>query len=144
MIDFSGVHVAFAPSVHAVPAHSPLFNSLNRTRLFSFTGSSQATGYSRIHLHRICHSAINLGRCSATITLIQLVFRVSHPGSTFSLQCVVEQKWKEKTNFDLVGIPVLHLAPTYVPHLSNRRLHTSVLVITLSIGQFSVAFNQPF
>ena len=144
VIDFSELHVAFAPSVHVVPAHSPFFNSLNSTRLLSLTGSSQPTGHSRIHLHRICHPAINLGRCSAAITLIHFFFTVSHPGPAFPLQCVGEQKKKEKTNFVPVGIPVLHLAPTYVPHLSIRRLHTSVLVITLSIGQFSIAFNQPF
>lgn len=144
VIGFSELHVAFAPSVHVVPAHSPFLNSLNSTRLLSLTGSSQATGYPRIHLHRICHSAINPGRCSAAITLVQLFFRVSHPGPAFPLQWVVNQKKKKKTNFDPVGIPVLHLAPTYVPHLSIRRLHTSVLVITLSIGQFSIAFNQQF
>ena len=144
MIDFRELHVAFAPSVHVVPAHSPLLISLNSTRLFSLTGASQTTGYSRIHLHCICHSAVNPRRCSATIALIQPLFRISHPGPAFPLQCVVDRKIKKTTNFDPVGIPVLHLAPTYVPHLSIRKLHTSVLVITLSIGQFSIAFNQPF
>ena len=145
MIDFRGLHVAFAPPVHVVPAHSPLLNSLNSTRMLSLTGSSSATGFSRIHLHRICHPPIIPGRCPAAITFIQQSFRVAHSGSAFPLQCVVyPKKVRKKTNFDLVGIPVLHLAPTYVPHLSIRKLHTFILVITLSIGQFSIAFNQPF
>ena len=114
MIDFSELHVAFAPSVHVVPAHSPLLISLNRTRLFSLTGAPQATGYSRIHLHRICHSAINPRRCSAIITLIQFFFRISHPGPAFPLQCVVVQIKKKK------GLTLIQLAFPYFtlhPHM---------------------------
>ena len=144
VIDCRGLHVAFAPPVHVVPAHSPLLNSLNSTRLLTLTGASHPTGHSRIHLHRICHSAINPGRCFAAITRIQPHFRFAYPGSAFPLQCVLYPKMIITLTLIPVGIPVLHLAPTYVPHLSIRRLHTSVLVITLSIGQFSTAFNQPF
>jgi hypothetical protein len=111
VIDFSGVHVALAPSVHVVPAHSPLLNSLNRTRLFSFTGSAQATGYSRIHLHRICHPAINSGRCSAAITLIQLFIRVSHPGPAFPLQCVVDHKRGKSLTLIQLAFPYSTLHP---------------------------------
>ena len=143
-MDFRDLHVAFTPSVHVIPLHPPLLNSLNRARVFSLTGSSQTTGCSRIHLHRICHSAINASRCSPSITLIQLCFRVPHPGPAFPLQCVLEKEIEKRLTLIPVGIPVLDLAPTYVPHLSIRKLHTSILVITLSIGQFCFAFNQPF
>ena len=116
VIDFRRLHVAFAPSVHVVPTHSPFLYSLNSTRLFSLTGSSQATGYSRIHLHRICHSAINPGRCSAPITLIQFFFRVAYPGSAFPLQCVVEPK-REKIS--LILIQLAFPCSTLRPHMCH-------------------------
>ena len=142
-----GLHVAFTP----VPTHPPLLNSLNRSRLFSLTGSSQATRISRIYLHRFCHSAIYPSRCSPTITLVQLSFRVPHSGPAFSLQCVIEQKKKKKTtNFNSSWhsrtSPCTHICTTLIhpkaPYLCSR--NNSINRSVLHCFQSTILIKQPY